>query len=157
MSELEKALESIQLGKLPQSIEIEQDGQILSPDQVSQSRSAMLQWIMSAALVGQATKIRKLLEAKDRREFFEGRFDPRTLNATDVQQEIQTMNWVGLFIINDGLSTVYVACNTPHNPIRILAGETRTIDRRGADERIERLYYWCDNGLTTTLRVEGVY
>ena len=157
MTELDKALEQIQSGQLPENIEIEQDGYALSPDQVSQSRSAMLQWIMTASLVGQAVKIRKLLEAKYRRESFEGKMDPRRLNATAVRQEVQAYSWVSMFVINYGPDTAYFALNTPHNWLEIQAAQTRTISLLGAESRIDRIFYRCDPGSTALLIVDGEY
>lgn len=153
MTEFNKALEQLQSGSLPQNVEVEQDGVSLNPDQVSQSRSAMLQWLMTAGLLGQAVKIRKLLELRS----FKGETDPRTVTATEDAQEIATMSWVNAFIINYGPNTAYVAFNTPHFWLEIRPNQTRMIDRKGAEQKIERIFCRCVAGGTASLVIDGEY
>jgi hypothetical protein len=111
--------------------------------------------IIQLAQLGQAVKTRKAIESLARYSSYVGDLDPYTLQATENRKDLQAaFPWVSAFFINDGPSPVYVAINYPHKPIRMLAGETRTVDHKGAKVRIERIWYWCDVGNTAILRME---
>jgi len=118
-----------------------------------------LPFIIQLAQLGQAVRMRKLAEEVARRRFFKGELETLTLAATDLKQEKEPLQrLVSAFIINYGPNAVYITINSGLNkPLQILAGETRTIDQRDAEKRIEEIYYWCDTGETATVRVEGYY
>ena len=122
----------------------------------------VMNFILQASQLAQVVKIRKELERQGRRESFEGKLDPRTLNATSETQCLELLErqpyvpWLSAFLINDGLDKVYIRINRSEW-IRIEAGETRTLDYTHAEERIEQIYYKCDVGETASIRVEGQY
>lgn len=138
--------------KLPSIPVVDGEGrEIVRPD--------VIQAITQLASLGQLSRIRRSLE----KEEFQGRLDPRTLDATDKQvcldlrKEWYYSPWVAAFFINDGPNTAYIAINDPFGWLELKADETRSIDRTKADQRIGRLYYKCAPGETASIRVEGVY
>jgi len=65
--------------------------------------------------------------------------------------------WVHAFIINDGPGTVDIGINHPNERFVMGRGETRTIDRTGADELIYSMFFICPIGETAALRITGEY
>lgn len=65
--------------------------------------------------------------------------------------------WVHVFLVNDGPAAVEVGVNEPEGRFVMGRGETRTIDRRGADELINALFFVCPVGETSLLRATGEY
>lgn len=94
---------------------------------------------------------------------FEGQEDPRYPIATNQLQWINLIYdypfkpWVSAFIVNDGPSSVEIGINYPDDRFLMYPGETRTITRTGAEERISILFYICSPGLRANLRITGVY
>jgi hypothetical protein len=103
--------------------------------------------------------MKRILEELARRRFFKGELDTLTLTATNITRETMPLpSLVSAFIINRGPNAVYISINSGLNkPLYILSGETRTIDHKDAEKRIEKIFYWCDPGNTASLRVEGYY
>ena len=105
----------------------------------------------------------KLNQHNKKEEFQGGLIDERTLEVTD---RVQSMTFIGdwtcaalinAFFINDGDKTAYIGINHTDEYFTIKPGETRTVDRAGAEERIALIFYWSDNGETTSVRVNGEY
>ncbi len=153
-NELAKLLAIPQLGRptivTPKIID-EEGKEIVRPD--------VLQAVVQLAQLGQMVKIRKSLE----KEEFEGKEDPRTLNATD---EIQVLSltddfpytpWITAYFINDGPDPVRISLNRPYAQFELGMGETITVDRAHADERMNIIFYVCDSGETASVRVIGQY
>jgi hypothetical protein len=155
VSDIDKQItELVSSGDLPTKVELPayEGGAIGNPNVLDMGR---LPLIIQLAQLGQAVKTRKAIESLARHSSYVGDLDPYTLQATEDRKDLQAaFPWVSAFLINDGPSPVYVAINYPHKPIRMLAGETRTVDHKGAKVRIERIWYWCDAGNTAILRAE---
>lgn len=81
------------------------------------------------------------------------------LSATQMPQHIVMDNpLVGVYIVNNGPSVVYLRINSMDSvmyPLGVL--ETLTFNRLGAQERIYAIYYKCDAGGTATVEVIGEY
>jgi len=116
------------------------------------------QLLTQLASLSELTEIRKKLE----KEEFEGKFDPRTLDATEILQWLDLTEgpphrpWLSAYFINDGSDSVKIGINHPElERQEIKNGETLTISQKHAKERIRRLFYKCDSGETATVRVVG--
>jgi hypothetical protein len=152
----EQISELVKSGELPTKIEMpaqEGDG---NPNVLGLGR---LPFYIQLGQLGQLVRMKRILEELARRRFFKGEFDTLTLTATDITRETMPLpSLVSAFIINYGPNAVYIAINSGLNkPLYILSGETRTIDHKDADKRIEKIFYWCDTGNTASVRVEGYY
>ena len=94
---------------------------------------------------------------------FVGNEDPRNIHATSFLSWINLIYdypyqpWISAFIINDGPAPVEIGIDFPDDRFTVNPGETRTIVRSGAEERIKIMYFQCTAGLTANLRVTGVY
>lgn len=94
---------------------------------------------------------------------YTGRTDHRELQAISVLKWIDLIAdppytaWVHCFIINDGPGVVEIAVNHPNDKFVMGPGETRTIDRTGAEEQILSLFYIAEPGQIANLRVTGEY
>ena len=147
-SELSKAL-ALPTVVTPKIIE---DGkEVVRPD--------VLQAVVQMATLGQLTKIRKEME----KESFEGKQDPRTLDATDDLQYVDLIGWhpnipwIGAYFINDGPNTVKISINRFPSQFTLNRKETVTVNRNHAEERIMVIYYICDPGETASVRAVGTY
>ncbi len=114
---------------------------------------------MAQQLQTQGTAQAQSLQAQS----FVGNEDPRDIHATNNLSWINLIYdypfqpWISAFIINDGPSAVEIGINFPDDRFTVNPGETRTITRSGAEERIRIIYFVCVPGLTANLRVTGVY
>ena len=130
---------------------IEDDKEIVRPDVVDA--------VTQLAILGQLAKIRKSLQ----RQEFEGREDPRTLNATDELQFFSLIDrypntpWIRAYFINKGPKTVLIAVNYPYDQIELGVWESRLVDRAKADERISTIFYVCNPGETASVSATGEY
>ena len=90
---------------------------------------------------------------------YEGQSDVRTLHATQTSQHIVIANpWIGAYFINDGPNSVQIKINNEESDSFLMnPGETITLSRSGAENRIYAVYYQCSPGETATIRVFGVY
>ena len=152
----EQISELVKSGELPTKIEMpaqEGDG---NPNVLGLGR---LPFYIQLGQLGQLVRMKRILEELARRRFFKGELDTLTLTATDITRETMPLpSLVSAFIINRGPNAVYIAINSGLNkPLYILSGETRTIDHKDAEKRIEKIFYWCDTGERSDLRVEGYY
>lgn len=118
------------------------------------------------ALLTQIASLAQLVEIKKKlaKEEWEGKTDPRTLDATDSLKWLDLIEgpphkpWITAYIINDGDNSVKIGINHPElERQEIKLDETRTITQEHADERIRRLFYKCDTGETASVRVVGQY
>ncbi|MBA7599354.1 hypothetical protein ES703_06386 [subsurface metagenome] len=105
----------------------------------------------------------KLNQHHKKREFQGGLIDERTLEVTD---RVQSMTFIGdwpraplinAFFINDGTKRAYIGINHTGEYFTMEPGETKTVDRVGAEERISGIFYWSDKGEETSVRVNGEY
>ena len=105
----------------------------------------------------------ELNQHNKKEEFQGGLIDERKLEVTD---KVQSMTFIGdwphvplidAFFINDGDKRAYIGINHTGEYFTMEPGETRTVDRAGAEERIALIFYWSDNGETTSVRVNGEY
>lgn len=120
----------------------------------------------AAHLLTQLASLSQLTQIKEKltKEEFEGKLDPRTLDATDKLQWLDLAEdpphkpWITAYFINDG-DTVEIGVNHPElGRHQIKKTETLTIDQSHASERINRLFYVCASGVTASLvRVVGQY
>ncbi len=96
---------------------------------------------------------------------YSGQEDPRTIHATNVLSWINLIYdypfrpWVSAYFINDAdsPSAVEIGINYPDDRFTMNPGETVTVTRTGAEERIKAIYFICRPGLNATVRVTGVY
>jgi hypothetical protein len=94
---------------------------------------------------------------------YRGRTDSRELQAIPTLKWIDLIAdppytpWVLCFIINDGPGAVEIAINQPNDRFIMASGETRTINRTGAEEKISSLFYVAEPGFTALLRITGEY
>lgn len=143
-----------ELGKqlaVPQIKVVEDGKEVIRPD--------VIQAITQLAQLGQLTKIRKSLE----KEEFEGKEDPRTLNATDEIQVLSLVDdfpytpWISAYFVNDGPDPARISINRPYAQFLLRVNETKTIDHAHADERIGSIFYVCEPGETASVEVVGEY
>ena len=118
------------------------------------------QLLAQLAQLSQLTQIKEKLE----KEEFEGKLDPRTLDATDSLKWLDLIEgpphkpWITAYFINDGPNSVEVGVNHPElKRQEIKLDETLTINQEHAKERIRRLFYKCDTSETASVRVVGQY
>ncbi len=89
--------------------------------------------------------------------------DPRTIKATDKLQWIDLVEnqpyipWISAYFIQDGPHPVEIAINHPDDRFTMNPGETVTINRSGAQERIRIIFYVCQKGKRATVRITGEY
>jgi len=150
--------------ELPQDFEVQVDPSKVSvtEDGKKVMRPDILNFLMLASINAQTARTRREIEKHNRTESFEGKLDSRTLDATSVMKCLSLIErwpftpWVSAFFINRGPDAVYIRINRSEE-IKIEMGETRAIDYIHAEERIEQVYYKCDEGETATVRVEAFY
>lgn len=94
---------------------------------------------------------------------YRGRTDQRDLQAVNTLRWIDLIAdppytpWIHCFIINDGPGAAEIAINHPNDKFTMGPGETRTIDRTSAEDRILSIFYNSVPGQTANLRVTGEY
>ncbi|GAI27855.1 unnamed protein product, partial [marine sediment metagenome] len=87
------------------SVEVIENGCSVSNPTIDPS---VMNFLMLASIAHQAIKIRREIEQHNRKESFEGKLDPRTLDATDKLQWLTLTEkwpftlWISAFFINDG-------------------------------------------------------
>jgi hypothetical protein len=109
---------------------------------VSASQS-ITQSVQAQAYLGRT--ITRTVEADDSLRYFDVRFDyPFAL-------------WISAYFINDGPDPVEIAINYPDERFTIKPGETVTVNRSGAQERIAVVFYVCQRGKTASVRITGEY
>jgi len=130
------------------------------PKDEEQIPPEIAQLLTQLASLSELTEIRKKLE----KEEFEGKLDPRTLDATDSLKWLDFIEglphkpWLTAYFINDGPDSVKIGINHPElERQEVKAHETLTINQEHAKERIRRLFHKCDAGETASIRVVGQY
>ena len=94
---------------------------------------------------------------------YQGKTDPRTIKATDELRWIDLVHdppyppWIGAYFIQDGPNSVEIAINHPDDRFTMKPGETVTVDRSGAQERIGIIFHVCERGKTASVRITGEY
>ena len=116
--------------------------------------------VMMMAFIGPLTRT---VQAGAAAQAYTGNEDPRDIHVTNLLSWINLMYddphqpWISAYIINDGPSAVEIGINYPDDRFTMNPGETITVTRSGADERIRMIYFICRPGLVADLRVTGVY
>jgi len=85
-----------------------------------------------------------------------------TLNATDEIKRLDIIKisgylWIKASLINDGPDTVYLGINSSNCSNIVKIDESFKIDFAKSDRRINYIWYKCDNGGTSSVRVVGKY
>lgn len=89
--------------------------------------------------------------------------DPRDVDATDVLSFIDLVGghpyvpWVSTNFVNDGPDSVWIAINYPTALYELKNGESASVYRIGAQERIAVIFFVCSNGEEASVRVIGEY
>lgn len=89
--------------------------------------------------------------------------DPRVVEATDELTYIDLIGehpytpWVSVNFINDGPHSVWVAINYLTASYELKDGETASVYRIGAQERISVIFFICNSGEKASVRVVGEY
>ncbi len=124
-------------------------------------RPDVIQVVTQSAQVAPLVSIRKVLEKQD----FTGVVDPRVLSVTDKPSFLDLINdepytpWIAVDLVNSGAKTALIGINQNGGrwEFALLTGQVVTINRRGAEKRIELLFYRCNSGESTTVMVTGTY
>lgn len=96
-------------------------------------------------------------------QVYQGINDPRWVDANSNLKYIDLINekpyqpWMMAYIVNHGPYPVDIALNYPAESFTVGIGETRTINRSGARERINVLFFICGAGQTARISVTGEY
>lgn len=94
---------------------------------------------------------------------YQGVTDPRVCEVDSDGHELDLINnspytpWVSAQFINDGPDSVWITVNGPSSQFEVKLGETATINRIGALERISLINLDCEAGEEATVRVIGEY
>jgi len=90
---------------------------------------------------------------------YEGQTDTKTLSSVfEIQHIVLSTPWIGAYFINDGPNEVEIRINGSDCPPFVMyPGETVTINRAGARDRIYAIYYKCFRGKTSVVRIIGEY
>lgn len=98
-----------------------------------------------------------------KRQEYQGRIDPRTLEASDTDKHIDLIKeypntpWLTAYFFNDGPDSVYIAINRADEFKELEFGDDYTIDFSRGDKKIELIYYKCDSGETASVDVIGKF
>lgn len=89
--------------------------------------------------------------------------DPRVVEATDELTYIDLVgehpytSWASANFVNDGPDSVKIAINYPTALYELKAGETASVYRIGAQERISVIFFICNSGEKASVRTIGEY
>lgn len=98
-----------------------------------------------------------------RSQSYIGVSDPRIIEVNSELSYLDLINehpytpWVSVSFVNDGLSSAFIAINQPTALHELKAGETASVYRIGAQERISSIFFKCNTGEETSMRVIGEY
>jgi len=126
---------------------------------VSNSVMLLIMLLLLAATVTPVQQIAQGVQA----QAYQGRSDPRQHTATEMLSWIDLIHgypntpWISAYVVNDGPDAVEIGINYPNARFVLNPGETVTVSRPGAQERIAILFLKCGVGETTSLRVTGEY
>ena len=123
----------------------------------------IMMMVMMAAIMSQfISPIAQAQAQMIQTQAYTGVEDPRKLRAIHLLQWIDLAHdepftpWISAYFINDGPNTVEIGINFPDDRFEIMVGETITVTRSGAEERINIIFYTCRSG-RANVRVTGVY
>lgn len=94
---------------------------------------------------------------------YRGVSDPRVIEATDELSYVDLVGeppyspWVSANLINDGPDSVRVAVNYSTALYELREGESSSIYRIGAQERIALVFFICNTGERASVRMIGEY
>ena len=117
----------------------------------------LLEFIAKDDIQVELRKINKHLE----RQESVGELSEAVLAVTDQEQcysflaNYPFLMLVSGSLINDGLNSAFIGINNNAQRFEIKPTEVALLDRKGAKERVALIYYQCNPGLTTTVRVNG--
>ncbi len=92
-----------------------------------------------------------------------GRTDRRTFRATSKLQWIDLVHdhpwfpWSWATFENSGPDEVHIGINAPAENFDILPGGSMSVDRKGAIEKMNVIFFQCNPGETATVEVRGEY
>ncbi len=118
---------------------------------------SLLSTVSSTAVTSAQTT--QLLQAQS----YIGRTDGRELRAINKLQWIDLIHdhpyfpWTWANFENSGPDEVRIGINAPAENFDILPGGSMAVDRRGALEKINVIFYHCAPGETATVTVRGEY
>jgi len=120
----------------------------------------MMPMILSKSSIAQDTSaIAQQMEL----QAYQGINDPRWIEVNNTLQYFDFINdkpyqpWMIAYIVNYGPYPVNVSINYPGEFFTIEAGGTRTINRSGARERLNVLFFQCEDSDTARVSVTGEY
>jgi len=94
---------------------------------------------------------------------YRGVSDPRVIEATDELSYIDLIgshpytSWTSVNFVNDGPDSVKIAVNYPTAAYELRSGETSSVYRIGAQERISVIFFVCNESESASIRVIGEY
>lgn len=130
---------------------------------MSSMSTSMMMVVAMLVLIPRVLSTTGVALAQARATTYVGRTDHRELQAIPMLRWIDLIAdpphtaWTHCFIINDGPGAVEIAINHPNDRFVMGPGETRTIDRTGAEEQILAIFYNAVPGHTASLRITGEY
>jgi hypothetical protein len=95
-----------------------------------------------------------------------GKFTNLGLNASPIEFGIGRYDFLensphtalgGVFLINDGPDSVFIAINDPNSVVEIAPSETRTIRMQDSGVWITSVYYYTRSGESAYVRLNGAY
>ena len=128
--------------------------------------SDMMMMIMMIMMIGIMSSVTQTAQTQTQAlqaQSFVGNEDPRTVRVSNRISWINLIYdypyqpWISAYIINDGPNPVEIGINFPDDMFTLNPGETITITRFGAEERIKILYFLCGIGRRSIVRITGAY
>jgi hypothetical protein len=132
-------------------------------DEIMDAIPKVLMVMFGMMLLAAVLPITQSAQAQAYAQAYLGKIAPKTVKANstlkwlDLKQEPPYTPWIGAYFINDGPDPVAIATNHPDDRFTMNPGETVTIDRSGAQERIAIIFYVCETGKTASVRITGEY
>jgi hypothetical protein len=132
-------------------------------DEIMDTIPKVLMVMFGVVLLFAVLPITQYAQAQTYAQAYQGKTAPKTVKANsnlkwlDLKQEPPYTLWIGAYFINDGPDPVAIAINHPDDQFTMNPGETITIDRSGAQERIAIIFYICETGKTASVRITGEY
>ena len=127
-------------------------------DEIMDAMPKVLMVMMGMMLLMAVLPATQQAQAQTYAQAYQGVNDPRTIKATDKLQWLDLYTpWINAYFIQDGPDPVEIAINHPGDKFTMRPGETITINRSGAQERIMVIFYVCQRGKTATVRITGEY
>jgi hypothetical protein len=118
---------------------------------------------MMAMMVSFMTTVVSPMAQQLQAQSYRGLTDDRTLNATPTLQWINLISdppyspWISASFFNDGPNSAFIAINNPAELTEIDKGGSLEVSMAGGQRRIEFVFYKCNLGENTSVRVIGKY